>query len=88
MEQIITRVPLGRKIRFVRTLKGYSQEYMAMRMSISQNAYSKMERGSIRIKPDRFRSISHILGMPPYAIARIGATSAGEIIEIMKEPRI
>lgn len=67
----VKRLPLWRKIRFVRTLKGYSQEYMAMRMGISQNAYSKLERGRIRIRPDRLKIIGSILEVAPYNISRI-----------------
>lgn len=65
---------LRRKIRVVRRLKGYSQEYMAIKMGISQNAYSKMERGKIRLAPERILNISKLLGMEPYNISRIRET--------------
>lgn len=35
---------LGNRIRLLRIARGYSQEYMADRLGISQSAYSKIER--------------------------------------------
>lgn len=71
METNVQPLRLGTKIRVVRKLKGYSQEYMAMRLEISQNAYSKMERGKIRLGPQRILNISKILGVEPYNLSRI-----------------
>ena len=72
MENLLTPSPrMGQKIRVVRILKGFSQEYMAMRLGLSQNAYSKLERGKIRIKPIRLKTIADILHTPPYALARV-----------------
>lgn len=34
---------LGNKIRKIRTLKGYSQEYISDKLKISQSAYSDIE---------------------------------------------
>ena len=62
---------IGRKIRIVRQLKGYSQEYMAMRLGISQNAYSKLERGKIRLKNQRVIEISGILEIPTYNLLKV-----------------
>ena len=72
MEQLQIPAPrMGQKIRVVRLLKGYSQEYIAMRLGISQNAYSKLERGRIRIKPIRLKEIADILQTPPHTLARV-----------------
>ncbi|MCC7301814.1 MAG: helix-turn-helix transcriptional regulator [Bacteroidia bacterium] len=62
---------IGRKIRIVRQLKGYSQEYMAMRLGVSQNAYSKMERGRIGLKNARVIAISNILEIPTYNLLKV-----------------
>lgn len=62
---------LGAKIRLVRKIKGYSQEYVAMRLGVSQNAFSKMERGFIRIKPMRFKQISEVLEIEPYNLSKV-----------------
>lgn len=54
---------LGEKIRILRTIKGYSQEYMASKMNISQNAYSKMETGKSKISKENLKKIGNIMEM-------------------------
>ena len=49
------------RIKKIRVEKGYSQEYMADMLSISQNAYHKLERGHTRINLQKFIDISKIL---------------------------
>lgn len=41
----------------------YSQEYMAHQLSISQNAYSKLERGLTNLNLERLREIADIFGV-------------------------
>ena len=52
---------LGHKIKKVREIKGYSQDYVASKIGISQNAYSKIEKGSIKIDDDKLESIAKVL---------------------------
>ncbi len=47
-----------------RELKNYTQEYMADRLNISQNTYSKLENGGIKLTVDRLKQISEILETP------------------------
>lgn len=54
-------MPIAAKIRVQRMIKGYSQEYMAFRLNISQNAYSKLERGETELTVRRFYEIAEIL---------------------------
>lgn len=49
------------KIRLNRQIKGYSQEYMAFMLNISQNAYSKLERGETELTIPRLYEIVEIL---------------------------
>ena len=51
----------GEKIRIARTIKGYSQEYMAFMLNISQSTYSKMESGSIELTVQRLFEIAELL---------------------------
>ena len=67
----MAKLLIGRKIRVVRQLKGYSQEYMAMRLGVSQNAYSKMERGKIKVKNERLQTITGILEIPTHNLYKI-----------------
>ncbi|MBC7695201.1 MAG: helix-turn-helix transcriptional regulator [Burkholderiales bacterium] len=51
----------GEKIRIARIIKGYSQEYMAFMLDISQSTFSKMESGGIEITVKRLFEIAEIL---------------------------
>ncbi len=48
---------IGNKIRIVRQIKGISQEAMAMKLMISQPAYSKIENGKIVLTKERLQII-------------------------------
>ncbi len=48
---------IGNKIRMVRQIKGISQEAMAMKLMISQPAYSKIENGKIVLTQERLQII-------------------------------
>lgn len=55
---------IGRKIKFVRTkLFDYTQDYMAQRLNISQNAYCKIENGQVQPTYERLQKISIIFEM-------------------------
>jgi transcriptional regulator with XRE-family HTH domain len=43
---------------------GYTQEYMGLKMGISQHAYSKIELGLTRISVQHFFQIANILNCP------------------------
>lgn len=48
-------------IRKLREYRNYTQDYLAAKMSISQNAYSKIELGYSRITLDRLLQIATVL---------------------------
>jgi transcriptional regulator with XRE-family HTH domain len=50
-------------IRRVREFKNYTQDYLAAKLEISQNAYSKIELGYSKITLDRLFHIAVILEM-------------------------
>ncbi len=54
---------LSKNIRKHRELKGYSQEYMANELHISQPSYAKIENDSTKITVERLFSISKLLEM-------------------------
>jgi transcriptional regulator with XRE-family HTH domain len=56
---------IGDKIRKVRELKGYSQEYMSEKLNLSQRAYSKIEREEIKLDWQRIIDIAGILELDP-----------------------
>lgn len=49
------------RIKIIRIEKGYSQDYMADRLNISQNAYHKLEKGHTKIHLEKFIHITKIL---------------------------
>lgn len=49
------------RIRTVRRSKNYSQDYMAAKLNMSQNAYSKIELGYTNISLEDFINIAGLL---------------------------
>ena len=56
---------IGAKIRRIRALKGYSQEYMAISLGITQNSYSKLENQKTKMSLERIHTIAKILEIDP-----------------------
>jgi len=54
---------LNERIRIFRTIRGYSQNYMAQQLGLSQNAYSKLERGATQISATHLQALAGILGV-------------------------
>lgn len=52
---------IAANIRKIREQKNYTQDYLAMKLSISQNAYSKLELGYSKLSVDRLFQIAEIL---------------------------
>lgn len=54
---------LGNKVKVVRELKNYSQQFMAESLGITQASYSKMERSEVDINVNKAEKIAKILGV-------------------------
>lgn len=52
------------KIKRYREAKNFTQSYIAEQLNISQNTYSKIESGTIKLTVDRFKHISDLLNVP------------------------
>lgn len=59
---------IGEKIRKIRSIKWFNQEYMAQKLAISQRAYSKYERGETKLDWNRISEIAEILEVEPFAL--------------------
>lgn len=70
-------------IRKVREYRDYTQDYLAAKLNISQNAYSKIELGYSRITIDRLFEIAQILEIDPVALISLEQT---ELIKISSDP--
>ena len=65
---------IGKNIRKFRELKGYSQEYMANEMELTQASYAKLESNSTKISVERL-----------FMIAKLLETDVAEILELNKQ---
>jgi transcriptional regulator with XRE-family HTH domain len=63
-------------IKKARLFRNYSQDYLAYKLNISQNAYSKIELGYTKIKLERLVSIAGILQVELYNL--IGSASISD----------
>ena len=54
---------IGEKIRKIRTIKGYSQEYMAEMLHISQAAYSDIETNKSKISLERVNELAQVFNI-------------------------
>lgn len=59
---------IGEKIRKIREIRGYSQEYMANKLKMSQNNYSRIELNQVKINLDRLQEIGTVLEVDPMDI--------------------
>jgi transcriptional regulator with XRE-family HTH domain len=54
----------GQKLRVFREFRNYSQEYIADKLGITQNAYSRIENNQTKITADRLMLLAGILNVP------------------------
>jgi len=58
----------GLKIKRIREYRNYTQQHMADKLDISQNAYSKIENGTTKLTTDRLEVIAKVLDVPVESI--------------------
>jgi transcriptional regulator with XRE-family HTH domain len=73
-------------IRNARLLRNYSQDYLAYKLKISQNAYSKVECGYTKVTIDRLIIIAEVLKVPLNKL--IGITDIPADIEAISRIKI
>lgn len=56
------------KIKQIRELKNFTQEYVAQKLGLSTRAYSKIETGETQLTINRLNEISAILGVGPIEV--------------------
>jgi transcriptional regulator with XRE-family HTH domain len=59
---------IGHKIRQIRELKGFSQEYIASKLGVSQRAFSKIETNETKVDWQKITKIAEILEVEPLDI--------------------
>lgn len=58
----------GEKIKMIRELRNYSQEYVADRVGIKQNSYSKIELNQTKLTAEMLQKIADVLQVSPMDI--------------------
>jgi len=66
------RYKLGRQIAGYRSLKGWSQEYLALECGLSRSYIGSVERGEVSIGIDNLEKIAKGFGVPIYKLFFIG----------------
>jgi transcriptional regulator with XRE-family HTH domain len=56
------------KLKQIRELKNFTQEYVAGKLNLSTRAYSKIETGETQLTINRLNEISKVLGIEPLEI--------------------
>jgi transcriptional regulator with XRE-family HTH domain len=64
---------IGNRIKRLREMKNYTQEYMANNLNISQNSYSRIENETVKLTTDRLQKISEILEVPVEYLVNLDA---------------
>jgi transcriptional regulator with XRE-family HTH domain len=64
----LNMIGIGEKIRIQRLIKNYSQEYMAWSLSISQAAYSNIERDETDVTVSRIFEIAEVLEISAFVL--------------------
>ncbi len=59
---------IGDNLRKIRELKGYSQDYMAKALEISQRNYCRIEKNEIELSLSKLNKISEILEVTPQQV--------------------
>lgn len=54
----------GQKLRMLREFRNYSQEYVAEKLGITQNTYSRIENNQTKITAERLHQIAQVLQVP------------------------
>jgi len=65
---------LGLKIRKIRELKNFGQQYVADKLGISQGSYSELENGRTRIDEKKLAQIAAVLEVAPEVIRHFSDT--------------
>jgi transcriptional regulator with XRE-family HTH domain len=52
---------LSEKIKFIRSSKNWTQEYVAEKLGISTNSYAKIERGETNVNFSRLQQIADVM---------------------------
>lgn len=61
MQKMMENMQVGQKIKKVREIRNYTQEYVATKLGITQESYSKIEANKTQVSTQRLEKIADIL---------------------------
>ncbi|MEO3407519.1 helix-turn-helix transcriptional regulator [Mucilaginibacter sp. CAU 1740] len=64
-KSMVSEKDVALRIRTIRESKNYSHYYVAYKLNISQNTFSKIELGNVKLTVDRFLQIAKVLDVSP-----------------------
>ena len=67
---------IAQNIRNTRIRLAYSQEYLAAKLNVSQNTYSKIELGYVKLTLERFFKICRVLEIDPVDVINADSVAA------------
>ncbi|WP_131539405.1 helix-turn-helix domain-containing protein [Pedobacter nototheniae] len=73
-------------IRKIREYRDYTQDYLAAKLKISQNAYSKIELGYSKLTVERLFQIAEILEVEILHVLTIQSNEIIKLIDVDQEP--
>lgn len=62
-EQLTENFRIGKKIKQIRELRNFSQEYMAKNLSMSIPGYGRIERNEVDVSIEKAHQIANVLGI-------------------------
>ncbi len=65
---MVDTMVIGTKIKKIRELRNFTQEYMAEKLNMTQAGYSKIERDEVDVNFDKIEKIAEILQITPSAL--------------------
>lgn len=82
-EVIINKIKtVAVNIRKIREFRNYTQEYLAVKLDISQNAYSKIELGYTKITLERLYQIAQILDVDLIELVKADSTNVEKFLNM------
>ena len=75
----------GEKLKFLRESQNYTQDYVAEKLGVAQNAYSKLERGDTKFTMENIEKLAIIFDMEgPDLYAYLASESKISVHQIIK----
>jgi len=79
-------IGIGEKIRKIRNLRGYSQEYMGTKLHMSQNNYSRIELDQINLTLKTLNEIAGVLEISTQDILNFHEAHIFPSVSVKEEP--